>query len=322
MKYAALLVPVCAALVAILCGTDIPVRAGAAPDKNVRPSGQLAQEKKPERVKENQPDSVVARLDLVYARYGERKLLLDLFAPKAGKGPFPAIVFVHGGGWDSGNRTEYRPMAQQFAARGYVCVCIEYRLTGEAKYPAAIQDCKAAVRWLRANAREQCIDPERIAAVGGSSGGHLVGLLATSAKVEKFEGDGGNAEHSSGVQAAVNMAGTMDMTMPHFIERVRKDPKDRAALFLGATYDDNPKLYVEASPITHIDCCTPPILFMDGEHDRPAFRTEATRKQMKTLGIHTDLIVVKDGPHAFWLFEPWFTPTVNDVAKFLEKTLK
>lgn len=281
-----------------------------------------AQETKPVRVQEKQPDTVAAQLDVVYAQYGDRKLHVDLFAPKAGAGPFPAIVFVHGSGWDSGNRTEYRPMAQQLAARGYVCACIEYRLSGEAKFPAAIQDCKAAVRWLRANAKEQRIDPQRIAAVGGSAGGHLVGLLATSGKVEKFEGDGGNAKHSSAVQAAVNMAGTMDMTMPHFIERVRKNPKDHAARFLGAGYDDNPKLYVEASPLTHLDRHTPPILFMDGEHDRPAFRTEATRKKMKELGIHTDLIVVKDGPHAFWLFEPWFTPTVNDVAKFLEKTLK
>jgi pectinesterase len=277
---------------------------------------------KPVRVQERLPAGVAVLTDLVYGSYGKRELRLDLFAPNEGDGPYPAVVFVHGGGWDSGNKTEYRPFAQQLAARGYVCVCIEYRLSGEAKFPAAVQDCKAAVRWLRANARKHKIDPDHIGAVGGSSGGHLVGLLATSGGAAQFEGDGGNPSESSAVQAAVNMAGTMDMTMPHFIERVRKDPKDHAARFLGATYDDNPKLYAAASPISYINCCTPPMLFMDGEHDKPAFRTEASRKRLKQLGITTDLIVVKDGPHAFWLFEPWFTPTVEQVDKFLAKALK
>jgi acetyl esterase/lipase len=282
-----------------------------------------AQEKKaePVRVPAKLPDTVAFHSDLVYACYGERQLQLDLFVPKEGGGPFPAILFVHGGGWSGGSKTEYRPMAQQLAARGYVSACITYRLSGEAKFPAAVQDCKAAVRWLRANSLKYRIDPQRIGAVGGSSGGHLVCMLATAGQVAAFEGDGGNAEHPSAIQAAVNMAGTMDMTMPHFIERVRKNPKDPAAVFLGATYDENPKRYTEASPITYLDCCTPPMLFMDGEHDRPAFRTEATRKRLKELGIRTDLIVVKDGPHAFWLFEPWYGPSVEDVSKFFGQTL-
>jgi pectinesterase len=178
------------------------------------------------------------------------------------------------------------------------------------------------VRWLRAQAANYRIDPQRIGAVGGSSGGHLVNMLATTAGLEQFEGQGGNPTQSSAIQSVVNMAGTMDMTMPHFIDRVRKNPKDPAAVFLGATYDDNPKRYTEASPITYLDCCTPPMLHMDGEHDRPAFRTDKTRKLLKDLGIQTDLIVVKDGPHAFWLFEPWYSLTVNSVDKWFAQTMK
>jgi pectinesterase len=281
-----------------------------------------AQEKKPVRVQEKLPENVAFHADLVFARYGERELKLDLFMPKEGTGPFPAIVFVHGGGWAGGNKTEYRPMAQLFAARGYVCICISHRFSSEAKFPAAVQDCKAAVRWLRAHAEKYKIDPNRIGAVGGSTGGHLVNMLATTSGVARFEGDGGNPTFSSAVQSVVNMAGTMDMTMPHFIERVRKNPKDPAAVFLGAVYDDNPKLYVDASPITYIDCCTPPMLHMDGEQDKPAFRTEISRQKLKDLGIRTQLIVVKDSPHAFWLFEPWFSPMVEDVAKWFAETLK
>lgn len=288
------------------------------------PSPVPAQEKKaePAPVQPKLPNGVAFHPDLTYARYGERELHLDLFAPKDGAGPFPAVVFVHGGGWSGGSKLEYRAMAQQLAARGYVTACIAYRLSGEAKFPAAVQDGKAAVRWLRASAGKYRVDPERIGAVGGSSGGHLVCMMATAGHVAAFEGDGGNGAFPSAIQAAVNMAGTMDMTMPHFVERVRKNPKDPAAVFLGATYDANPKVYAEASPITYLDCCTPPMLFMDGEHDRPAFRTEATRKRLKELGIKTDLIVVKDGPHAFWLFEPWFGPTVEDVSRFFGQTLQ
>ncbi|MBL8795904.1 MAG: alpha/beta hydrolase [Planctomycetia bacterium] len=284
----------------------------------------FAQPAKPEpkRVPEKLPERVVFQPDLVFAAYGQRELKLDLFAPKDGAGPHPALVLIHGGGWQSGNKTELRPLAQQLAARGFVCICIEHRLSGEAKFPAAIQDCKAAVRWLRANAEKHRIDKNRIGGVGGSTGGHLVNLLATSAGVDKFEGDGGHARHSSAVQSIVNFAGTMDMTMPHFIERTRKDRNDPAVKFLGATYDENPKLYTEASPITYIGKQTPPMLHIDGEHDRPAFRTERSRKMLKDLGIKTDLIVVKDGPHAFWLFEPYFTPLVEDVAKWFGETLK
>jgi acetyl esterase/lipase len=283
---------------------------------------QPAPKAEPVRVKEKLPDSVAFQADLVFATYGERQLKLDLFAPKAGAGPFLALVLIHGGGWQGGNKTELRPLAQLLAARGYVCVCIEHRLSGEAKFPAAIQDCKAAVRWLRANAEKHKIDKDRIGGVGASSGGHLVNLLATSNGVAKFEGDGGNKEQSSALQSSVNFAGTMDMTMPHFIERTRKDKNDPAVKFLGANYDENPKLYTEASPITHIDKRTPPMLHIDGEQDKPAFRTEKSRKMLKDLGIKTDLLVVKDGPHAFWLFEPYFTPLVEDVAKWFAETLK
>ena len=125
------------------------------------------------------PDKVTAQTGLVYARYGARAMELDLFSPQ-GRGPFPAVILVHGGAWITGNHKMENPFAMELARRGYVAATIEYRLSNEAKYPAQIHDLKASVRWLRANARRYRIDPRRIAAVGASAGGHLVALLGVT----------------------------------------------------------------------------------------------------------------------------------------------
>jgi len=148
---------------------------------------------------------------LTYAKYGERILQLDLFKPKEQSEALPAIIWIHGGGWRGGTRDSGHKMARYFAERNYVAVAISYRLSGEAPFPAQIHDCKAAVRWLRANAQAYGIDPKRIGAIGNSAGGHLAALLATSAGVEELEGDGGNEVYSSALQAAVGSGAQTDL---------------------------------------------------------------------------------------------------------------
>lgn len=113
---------------------------------------------------------------LTYAQYGSRELKLDLFKPAEQNNPLPAIVCIHGGGWRNGTGKGFNRIAKYFAERGYVAVSISYRLSGEAPFPAQIQDCKAAVRWLRANAERYGINPDRIGATGHSAGGHLAAL--------------------------------------------------------------------------------------------------------------------------------------------------
>ena len=126
-------------------------------------------------------DNLHEKLDVTYARYGDdRTLEMDIYRPKKTWGTLPAIVCIHGGGWAKGNRLNHARVAQALAARGYVAATISYRLSGEAQFPAQIHDCKAAVRFLRANANEYGIDSDRIGAIGLSAGGHLVALLATS----------------------------------------------------------------------------------------------------------------------------------------------
>ena len=143
------------------------------------------------------PEELVASLeshpDLTYARYGDRELQLYLFRPKSQTEALPAIVCIHGGGWFKGERRSMIPLAQTLASKGFVTVAISYRLSGEAKFPAAIQDAKAAVRWLRANAGTYGIEADKIGVTGLSAGGHLAALLATSGGVAELEGDGGNA---------------------------------------------------------------------------------------------------------------------------------
>ena len=266
------------------------------------------------------PAGVSQQLDLVYARRGTREMKLDLFAPKTGDGPFPALVFVHGGGWFKGDKSKYRPMAQRLAARGYVSACIEYRLAGEASFPAAIHDCKSSLRWLRAHAKELRVDTTRIGIVGGSAGGHLAGLVATSGRASSLEGPG-NRGHSSAVQAAVIMAGPMDLASESFVSKAMADPRRRVINFLGGTYEKAPATYAAASPIFHLDAATPPCLFMDGEKDRPGERYVEMRKQMDALGIENQFVIIKDGPHPFWQRNPWIEPTLEHLDTFFKKHL-
>ena len=154
------------------------------------------------------------KLDLVYARYGERAMHLDLVRPKGATGPLPVIMLIHGGGWVNGNKTNDHKMAQQLALRGYATASIEYRLADEAKYPAAIQDCTAAVRWLRGHAAEYGLEPNKIGAVGFSAGAHLVGLMSAAPQVKEFQADSGNddlGKISCEIQAAVPIAGPYEL---------------------------------------------------------------------------------------------------------------
>jgi acetyl esterase/lipase len=231
-------------------------------------------------------------------------------------------VVVHGGGWLNGDKSKFRPLAQTLAARGYVTAAVEYRLGGEAKFPAGIQDCNTAVRWLRSAGKKYRIDPKRIAAVGGSAGGHLVGLMAAAPHIEKFQGDGGNPSISSALQAAVVMAGPLELATGSVAERSRKQPeKSNANQWFGKTIDEAPELYRQASPFTHISRTSPPMLFMTGEFDRPE-RNRATRDKLRGFGITTDILVYKQGKHGCWNQHPWFQPMVEDIDRFLAVVLK
>ena len=212
------------------------------------------------------PDAVVASLeshsDLVYARYGDREMALDLYRPKTEGPPRPAIVCIHGGGWFKGERSSMTNLAMAFASRGYVAVTISYRLSGEAKFPAAIQDAKASVRWLRGEAKTFGVDPEKIGVTGLSAGGHLAALLATSAGVAELEGDGGHADQSSAVQTCLAMGAQSDLESERIARLSGKTDDPFYRTFLGDSQTAIPATYALASPRHHLDKADPPLLFM------------------------------------------------------------
>ncbi len=272
------------------------------------------------------PETVHAILDVPYARHGSRKVLCDLFIPRDAwenaAARRPAIVVVHGGGWKNGDKTKFRALAVALARRGYVTAAIEYRLAHEAKFPAAIQDCNAAVRFLRANAARYRIDPQRIGAVGGSAGGHLVGLMATAFNEPRLQGEGGHPEHSSRVQAAIVMAGPLQIASGEVAERSRTHPESsNAVLWIGKPVDDAPELYRLADAYEHIGPHCPPILFMVGEHDHPE-RNEPARRKLRRHGVWTDVKVYKDGKHGCWNLLPWFDAMVADMDAFFREHLQ
>ncbi|MEM6279305.1 MAG: alpha/beta hydrolase [Verrucomicrobiota bacterium] len=255
-----------------------------------------------------------------------RRLTADVYRPASGEGPFPCIVMYFGGGWQNGRPALFAPLAQALAQRGYVCVVPEYRLSGEAPFPAAVYDAKAAIRWARKNAKRFQIDSERIATIGGSAGGHLSGFMGASNGVERFEGRGEHKNVSSEVQASIVMCGPMNMLDGFAAERAeaaaKKGVGDAILDFMGgAPPSKDPEVYREASPLTHLSEASPPMLFIDGEFDRPKLRYPDFWAKMDELGLPHEFVLMPKGPHPFWNMREWFEPTVKAVDDFLKKHL-
>ena len=247
---------------------------------------------------------------------------LDLFEPSStGPGPFPAVIVVHGGAWITGNHAMENPFAIELARRGYVAATVEYRLSNEAKYPAQINDLKAAVRWLRTNAKRYNIDPNRIAAIGASAGGHLVALLGATNGIASFAGEGANPSVSSAVQSVVDIDGPATFVDPGNIEKEKKGPLDTNTRLIGGTYAEKPEVWREASPITQVNAKSAPVLFINSSSYRPFQQREEMSAKLKALGITSEIVVIPDTPHPFWLFHPWFDQTVQYVDDFLKKTM-
>ncbi|MFT5522219.1 MAG: arylsulfatase A [Pirellulaceae bacterium] len=265
-------------------------------------------------------DRLHSKLDVTFARYGDRTLEMDVYRPKDSWETLPAIVCIHGGGWNKGRKIHFQNVAQALAAKGYVTASIDYLLSGEAPFPVHVHDCKAAVRFLRANAKEYGIDPDKIGAIGSSAGGHLAALLATSAGVKELEGNGGNANASSGIQAAVPMCGQTDFLS----QRNREISRDRDIWreYLGGSQEEQPETYRLASPLVHVDKTDPPCWIITGQLDDPSTHADKFRKRLGDLGIETGMTLIEDAPHGFLKKQVWFDEAMETADKFFTKTLK
>ncbi len=251
----------------------------------------------------------------VIAAYPEHTVDVVVYVPDK-PGSYPAILDMHGGGWQARQVESDRPMMERLAARGFVTAIVSYRLSGEAKYPAALSDGKAAVRFLRAHAKELKIDPERIGVMGGSAGGHLSGLLAMTSGKPEFEGEGPNKEFSSAVKACVVMAATQDLVAANTAKT-----SESAVAFFGAMCAEKPELYAKASPITHVRAGVPPTIFIEGEKDTLKVGRAEMQEKLRALGIETAVHTLKDAPHPFWMSQPWLDETVEIADAFFKKHL-
>ncbi len=250
------------------------------------------------------PDSVTIKSNVEYGNSGNRPLLLDLYSPKELSEPAPAIIFIHGGSWKGGKKEDYRIYALHFAKMGYVVASIQYRLSREAPFPAAVHDVKAAVRFMRAEAASMNVDPDRIAVAGGSAGGHLTMMIGYSSDVKELAGNSGHEGVSSRVRCIVNLYGPTDMTT----EYARGVSKTNSAVsdFFEGTYDEQPESYAKGSPLNYVTSDDPPTLILHGTVDAlvPINQADILAKKLTEVGVPYIYDRLPGWPHSMDVAKP------------------
>jgi acetyl esterase/lipase len=226
---------------------------------------------------------VKAERDIVYTKAGATELKLDLARPAQGDGPFPAVLVIHGGAWRSGDKGHVGPVLQDFAGRGYVAVSPQYRFCPKEPFPAQVHDVKAAVRWLKVNAKTYRIDPDHIGAIGFSAGGHLALMLGVTGPSDGLEGDTTAGVPDSRVKAVVNYFGPTDLGAKDIPDVSKPLVRD----FLGAAAEEKPELAAKASPRTYVSKDDAPILTFQGTKDPLVPFTQAIElaEAMTTAGV-------------------------------------
>lgn len=260
------------------------------------------------------PEGVKKIADLDYVGGGNPRQKLDLYLPEkpAGAKPVPLVVFIHGGGWQGGDKTGGGGRVGPLVATGnYAGASIGYRLSGEAQWPAQIHDCKAAIRWLRAHAAEYGYDPDRIAVWGTSAGGHLVAMLGVSHGVAALEGDLGEHDAvSSQVQCVVDFFGPTDfLSIGDHPSSIRHDAADSPeSKLIGGPIREHPEKATQVSPITHVSAGDAPHLIVHGTEDQavPYPQSVDYEKRLEAAGVPAILITVEGGGHG-----QGFGPAVN-----------
>jgi acetyl esterase/lipase len=262
----------------------------------------------------------VVHRDLPYVTNGHERQKLDLYLPKA-QGKLPLIIRIHGGAWLAGSKEMEGP--EDFVRNGYAVASINYRLSQHAIFPAQIQDCKAAVRYLRANAQKYNLDPNRFGVWGPSAGGHLAALLGTTGDVNEFD-VGENLSVSSRVQAVVDYFGPTDFLqmeehrLPDGMHH--NTPDSPESKLIGGNIQDNPEKAARANPITYVTKDDPPFLIIHGDKDPlvPHHQSELLEAALKKANVPVIFYTVKDGGHGFFK-----DPNVPRLTKeFFEKHLK
>jgi acetyl esterase/lipase len=249
------------------------------------------------------PENVVFERDIEFANPDNQHLQVNVARPKEGTGPlqrnttYPAIVCIHGGGFRAGKRESYDKLCLTLAQNGYVAITVTYRLAPAYPFPAAVLDCKSAVRWLRANAAKYHVDPARIGVTGGSAGGHLAQFLGVTAGVKEFDA-GENLDQSSAVKCVVNFYGPSDLTKSY---EKSTDAKDVLPLFFGGDLSTKLREHIVGSPLYWVTPFAAPTLDVQGTLDDHVAYEQAVWMvdRLKACAVEAELLTMEGAGHGF-----------------------
>ena len=272
----------------------------------------------------NLPEGTQILRDLAYDTHGKSNTL-DLYLPEKSDAPVPLVIWIHGGGWIGGNKDDGGP-ALRMLGHGYATASINYRLSNEAIFPAQIEDCKAAVRFLRANAKKYNLDPDHFGVWGASAGGHLVALLGTTGDVKELEGSGPNQGVSSRVQAVCDLFGPTDLTKigaesGSKIVLKHNSPDSPEAKLFGGPIQDKRELAQKANPIAYITKTAAPFIILHGTEDNlvPPQQSEILDAALKAAGVESTLLIIQGAGHGPGIDNP---ERSRQVVEFFDKHLK
>jgi acetyl esterase/lipase len=251
-----------------------------------------------------------------YVKRGDEPLLAEVYVPR-GEGPFPGILVVHGGGWRGGNRFQLTHAAKALAERGYTAVAIDYRLAPKHVFPAQIDDCKSAVRWMRTNAAKYKIDPSHVGGYGYSAGGHLVALLGASDddKNDKTEGaDATKRVFSTRLQAVAAGGAPCDF---NFLPA----ENELLAYWLGGSRAKKAEAYRLASPTTFVSADDPPMFFFHGDSDMivPRLSSVWMSARLAAVNVKTSVYTVPNAGHYAAARDK---TALEESLQFLDETLR
>lgn len=269
------------------------------------------------------PAGTIVHRDLSYVTNGHERQKLDLYLPK-GRRNMPLIILVHGGAWRAGKK-EDEPVAA-FVAAGYAAASINYRLSSDAIFPAQIQDCKAAVRYLRANAAKYFYDASRFGAIGSSAGGHLVALMGLADGVKDFE----TPEYqtvTSDLQAVVDLFGPTDFLLMDGqrlpgATLVHSAPDSPESQLVGGPILQNKAKVKRANPITYVNRSAPPFLLIHGDSDLlvPHHQSELLESALQSAGVPVKLMTITGGVHGRPTYQAGLPAALEFFGKILHHT--
>lgn len=252
------------------------------------------------------PEHILEIKDIEYKYIDSTSLQLDIYKRKDLTSPAPVMIFIHGGAWRTGKRSDYLPYLIDYANKGFITATVSYRLVKKAIFPAAVQDVNCAVKWIKTHAGEYGIDPERIALIGGSAGGHLSLMVAYAGRQAIFNEDC-DLQTNSSVRVVIDLYGPVDLTTPYAVGTYQVQD------FLGTTYDKDPELYRMASPRTFISSDAPPTLIFQGTIDSlvPVSQSDSLAVWLAEAGVPHDYHRLKGWPHTMDL-----AVKVNEYCQF------